>query len=391
MLKFVGRCVIVMLCLGLALSTAAFAENRVGATTLTPMAGFQLFDGGMDLDDGGSFGLALGYNITPTWAIETDVRFTSTENAAGLDIDVWTFGLSGLYHFQPEQAFNPYLAAGVGGMVYDLDGTSSDDEDFMGYWGGGFKYAMTDNAALRLDLRHILDGRTDNRLRRGDSSTIRHHLSAMLGLSFQFGGASARPVIERIAAPAATAAAVPAQPVDNDGDGVTDRNDKCPETPAGVRVTAEGCPVDSDSDGVFDYLDACPDTPAGTAVDARGCAKPVAKIASLTLNLLFGVDQARVTSAHSAELALAADFIARYPGYDVIVAGHTDDQGSAAYNKELSLRRAVNVRQALIDNYGVAPEQIVAHGHGEIKPVASNASTAGRAQNRRVEINIMSR
>jgi OmpA-OmpF porin, OOP family len=58
---------------------------------------------------------------------------------------------------------------------------------------------------------------------------------------------------------------------DSDGDGVPDKLDKCPDTPAGVKVDADGCPLDSDKDGVPDYLDKCPDTPAGVKVDANGC------------------------------------------------------------------------------------------------------------------------
>ncbi|HSO22666.1 MAG TPA: thrombospondin type 3 repeat-containing protein, partial [Chondromyces sp.] len=60
-------------------------------------------------------------------------------------------------------------------------------------------------------------------------------------------------------------------PVDSDGDGVPDYLDKCPGTPAGVKVNADGCPIDSDGDGVPDARDLCPDTPRGMAVDANGC------------------------------------------------------------------------------------------------------------------------
>ena len=58
---------------------------------------------------------------------------------------------------------------------------------------------------------------------------------------------------------------------DADGDGVADADDKCPNTPAGVKVDATGCPVDSDGDGVADYQDKCPNTPSGVKVDATGC------------------------------------------------------------------------------------------------------------------------
>jgi OOP family OmpA-OmpF porin len=60
-------------------------------------------------------------------------------------------------------------------------------------------------------------------------------------------------------------------PLDSDGDGVPDYLDKCSNTPAGVKVDASGCPLDADGDGVPDYLDKCPNTPTGVAVDANGC------------------------------------------------------------------------------------------------------------------------
>lgn len=373
MLKFAGKLAALMIFFGLFLSPAAQAENRAGAVILTPMAGFHLFDGGLDLDDGAAVGLGLGFNITPEWGIEADLRYTPTESTvsgADLDLDVWSFGLSGLYHFQPAADLNPYLAVGLGGMVYDFEDTSRDDEDFMGYWGGGFKYALCDYAALRLDLRHILDFRSDNRGRNDDSSS-RHHLSAMLGVAFQFGGFSSQPVPVR-------QAAAPVEQV----------------TPAPATL------LDSDHDGVPDDRDACPDTPQKTRVDARGCAErpeqpeqpeQPKQPASLTLNLQFDLDQARITDAHASELSLAADFIARHANYDIVVAGHTDDQGEAAYNRQLAQRRAENVRQALIDGYDIAPQRIRAIGYGEIKPIASNATAEGRAANRRVEINVLSR
>lgn len=61
------------------------------------------------------------------------------------------------------------------------------------------------------------------------------------------------------------------KPRDTDKDGVPDKFDKCPGTPAGVSVDANGCPLDADGDGVPDYLDKCPDTPKEAKVDSTGC------------------------------------------------------------------------------------------------------------------------
>jgi len=60
-------------------------------------------------------------------------------------------------------------------------------------------------------------------------------------------------------------------PIDSDGDGVPDEMDKCPNTPRGVKVDASGCPIDSDGDGVPDSIDKCPNTPKGVKVDDKGC------------------------------------------------------------------------------------------------------------------------
>lgn len=59
--------------------------------------------------------------------------------------------------------------------------------------------------------------------------------------------------------------------LDSDGDGVIDLNDRCPGTPSGITVNLDGCPLDSDGDGVFDYMDKCPGTPANVDVDSDGC------------------------------------------------------------------------------------------------------------------------
>ena len=159
--------------------------------TFTPMLGYHGIDGGLQLKDNASIGLAIGYNLTGNWAIEADLRYTPTETdlnqANNRDVDIWILGGGALYHFQPQQRLNPYLAAGAGMIIYDVDGANEHDEDLMGYWGGGLKYGLNQNTALRVDVRHILDYRTDDGFSKHDDSTWRHHLSAMVGLTFLFG------------------------------------------------------------------------------------------------------------------------------------------------------------------------------------------------------------
>ena len=371
-----------ILLLSLSLAMPAVAGDA-GTFTLSPMIGYHKIDGAMDIDNDMTFGIGFGYNYTPEWAVEADLRMTptQTDGPGSVDVDIWTVSLGALRHFQPEAKLNPYLAFGAGIMAYQVDGP--DDEDPFGYWGGGVKYSLTDSTDLRIDLRHILDYRSDNSGSTQDSSDWRHHLQAMLGLTYQFGGITAPP-----AEPAPAAESAPAAPVDSDKDGVLDPQDQCPDTGPGVRVDSVGCPADTDGDGVADYLDACVDTPKGTEVDKHGCPKAAKEVASLTLNILFGVDKAEVTPFHSNELNKAAAFIQKYPMYKVVVEGHTDSQGSDTYNQELSQHRADSVRDALVKKYGFSASQISATGYGESQPVADNVTKEGRAKNRRVEISI---
>lgn len=104
--------------------------------------------------------------------------------------------------------------------------------------------------------------------------------------------------------------------------------------------------------------------------------------------ILFATDSASVQPSIQGDLFAVADNLNRYPNTRVEVIGHTDHDGSAAYNFDLSQRRAANVA-AVLRSGGVAPSRIRAFGMGEDQPVASNYTEDGKAQNRRVEILII--
>lgn len=184
-------------------------------------------------------------------------------------------------------------------------------------------------------------------------------------------------------------------PRDSDGDGVFDGIDRCPDTPRGAKVDANGCPLDSDGDGVFDGIDRCPDTPRGTEVDATGCPRPEPARAaplfpderrSLVLEgVNFAYDKAELTTESHAVLDQVAASLRDWPEVRVEIGGHTDSRGSDAYNQRLSQARAEAVR-AYLQSKGVADSRMNARGYGEGKPIASNETEAGRAQNRRVEL-----
>ena len=105
----------------------------------------------------------------------------------------------------------------------------------------------------------------------------------------------------------------------------------------------------------------------------------------LSQDLLFATDSTAVSSVSRGELGIVAQSLNKYPNTTVNVIGHTDNTGEAAYNLDLSQRRAQAVSSVMI-NGGVSPSRIRAIGRGEDQPIASNLNAQGRQANRRVEI-----
>lgn len=111
-------------------------------------------------------------------------------------------------------------------------------------------------------------------------------------------------------------------------------------------------------------------------------------IVTLPQDILFDTDSTTLRPSLQQDLAAVAANLQSYPQSTVQVIGHTDSDGEAGYNQQLSERRATVVGNVLIAN-GLAPQRIRTFGRGENQPVASNLSPEGKAQNRRVEIVIL--
>lgn len=102
-------------------------------------------------------------------------------------------------------------------------------------------------------------------------------------------------------------------------------------------------------------------------------------------NILFEFDSANIKPGSERTIQKVAQFLIDYPDRQIQIEGFTDSVGDESYNQQLSQRRAEAVKQALVEA-GVPPNRINAEGMGEEFPVASNDTTAGRLENRRVEI-----
>ena len=168
--------------------------------------------------------------------------------------------------------------------------------------------------------------------------------------------------------------------LDDDGDGVVNSEDQCPNTPVGVEVNAVGCevgPEDSDRDGVNDKFDRCPDTPQGAKVDDMGC--------WVIGNIYFELDKDTIKPRYTEVLDEVAKVMKWNPEVTLSINGHTDDLAGEAYNKTLSRERAEQVKEYLID-MGVAADRMETYAYGENRPKVPNTTAANRALNRRVEL-----
>jgi type II secretory pathway predicted ATPase ExeA/outer membrane protein OmpA-like peptidoglycan-associated protein len=105
--------------------------------------------------------------------------------------------------------------------------------------------------------------------------------------------------------------------------------------------------------------------------------------------ILFDQDSVVIGAQYGASLRRVADALAENPGATAILEGHTDDTGPEGYNLELSSRRAVEVRNALVDELHVSTSRLTAVGAGATAPAQPNSSAAGRAYNRRVEVRLV--
>jgi len=152
--------------------------------------------------------------------------------------------------------------------------------------------------------------------------------------------------------------------VDSDGDGIANSQDNCPHTPAGMQVNSSGCELDSDADGVVDSQDKCPDTPAGAVVDIKGC-----ELDSDADGVVDSADRCADTPA----------------GRQVNDQGCDTDSDADGVVNESDLCPGT-VAGITVDATGCNADQLTSQGFGEQQPLASNDDPAGRAANRRVEL-----
>jgi len=441
----------------LATATPGFAENKAGAVTLSPFVGGYVFDHEQpyqNLKTSPVYGIRAGYNFTENWGAEARFGYSKADSRVpnSPDANVVSYGIDALYHFNVTPEFVPFLAAGIGGMHHNFPGPNLGNyPEYAANYGAGIKYFVTENVALRGDVRHIM--LPDDEL---------NNLEYTAGVTFQFGGA--KPAVQATEEPAESPVAVverevvverlvvaqdttpPTVSLTAPGGGATDADTSKqvsvafsePMDPATINVrtftlqrgdvTVPGA-VNASSATSANFMGAYRLDP-GTQYTARittgakdlagnGLSsdyvwnfntapilqpKVVTKTETETKVVVvnkfvmlgkshFQFDKASLTPEGKEMLKKNVKIMNDNPVLKVRISGHTSASGSAKYNQRLSERRAYAAKDFLVEE-GIAPERIETIGYGETRPAQiesnpSNLKSAAAMANMRILFDVV--
>lgn len=303
--------------------------------------------------------LGLGKFISPNWSIDAELNYQNPKFESNRHLLFSQYGasLDARYHFIKEgRNWWPYLRMGIGAQRVEEEFNAfpnpnspgqREDTHLAANLGVGLQ-ADYDRIAMRAEVgtRVAFD---DQSVVAPDSSSFSDALLSLTML-VRLGDRAAPVVTPDPVAPQQTCA-----DLDDDGDGVNNCDDKCPNSVAGQAIGPDGCPVP-------------------LTIDLKG------------VNFDFDKDTLRPDA--EAILAEAVSILQKYPQLKVEVAGHTDSVGSEQYNQGLSERRAAAVYNYLTSN-GIDSSRLVGpNGFGELRPIDTNDTAEGRARNRRTELNV---
>ena len=344
-------------------AAAADAYDDTGAWYLAPLGQYTFLDKDRISNNRQGYQIGLGYDFAPNFALEvaqSNGSFRIPKSGASEKLQASSLDM--LYKFLPVTSmFRPYVIGGTGEITDNIGRISKTNAGWLAEAGAGLLIGLGDQTGstrfqFRTEAKYRYEFMKYTQYVPNDPRDV------ILGVGFQlmFGAPTPPP---------------PAPPP--------------PPPPPVVRELPPPPPPpvdgDDDGDGVPNSIDRCPNTPKGDMVDAYGCTiKDEIK--------LEGVNFATASWTLVPESAYVLDYgvatLKKHPNLVIEVHGHTDSVGSVPYNKVLSQRRAEAVMTYLRE-HGVT-NTMTAKGYGKERPIADNANADGRLQNRRVALHIVS-
>ena len=348
---------------GLAFAQAASAQSSFDDRWyLTGSAGFNFQDSDRLTNDAPFVTLGLGKFISPNWSLDGELNYQNPNFDDNQDLNWSQYGASIdlRRHFISEgRGWNPYLLMGLGYQKSEEEYNNfpspdspgeRKDGNFAAKLGVGLQTTFEKRVAVRAEVAYRGDF-DDKSVSAPDESWFGDVL-ASVGVVIPLGPAPTAAVVAP--APAAPSCAA----LDDDGDGVNNCDDKCPDSQPGQTIGPDGCPVP-------------------VSIDLKG--------------VNFDFDKSNLRPDAVAILSEATQILVRYPDLRVEVAGHTDLCGKDDYNQKLSERRATAVYNYLTQN-GVAASRLTGPiGYGESRPLEQTPQTfpaCKSEKNRRTELNV---
>ena len=282
------------------LITPSASRAEVGGfhLNITPYAGFNTWASETNAQDKTLYGGRLGLGFGKRIGIEGTYGVSSTQTQEKLGGQAYTSTVAPLAAVQdnnfthtaadlvlnlaPGGSIDPYLTGGWSQVKFEPQDSTSNNSTISGFdIGAGLKLHFSPRVALRLEARDMMYSWDDKQTGNGASTKSQNSMAYTGGLQFSLGGSTTMKDadLDGVAdkkdqcpnTPAGAVVDANGCPIDTDGDGVPDGIDTCANTPKGAQVDEKGCPKDSDGDGVFDGIDTCPGTAAGCKVDEKGC------------------------------------------------------------------------------------------------------------------------
>ena len=346
---------------GLVFAQAASAQEFDDRWYLTGATGFNFQDSDRGTNDAPFVSLGLGKFVSPNWSLDGELNYQNPNFDSNQDLNWSQYGISldlRRHFIQEGRGWNPYLLFGLGYQKaeeeYPILSPNSpaqrEDGNLAAKIGAGLQTTLDNRVGVRAEVAYRAD--FDDQSVAAPQEDWFGDVLASVGVVIPLG-----PKAEA-AAPPAPPAAPSCADLDDDGDGVNNCDDKCPNSQAGQIVGPDGCPVP-------------------VSIDLKG--------------VNFDFDKSTLRPDAIAILSEAAEILKRYPDLRVEVAGHTDLCGADAYNQSLSQRRAQTVYDYLTSN-GVDASRLVGPvGYGESRPLEPTAQTlpgCKSERNRRTELNV---
>ena len=313
----------------LIMASAAYAANKEETFSISPTFGGYTFDGRQHLDSNLLIGARVGYNFTKVFGVEALFDYVlPTDSTTGPMKGMATYRYGGemLYHFFPDNAFVPYLAAGYAGL--NFDGPDTRPRGAFDY-GVGAKYFLKDNIAIRGDVRNLIYS-TDR---------TNSNYEYTIGAYFAFGGAT--PAMKPVA---------------------KNEPEPIPPTPQPEPKVVEKVVIRA----------------AEPKVEEKVVAAVVEKKAAVIVlafeDVHFDFDKSTLTPEAKVILKRDIKHLKENPNAKIRVAGYTSASGTKEYNQKLSERRAKAVQEYLISEGVITRDRLSTIGYGETHPAVYEAA-----------------